>query len=63
MLRSVEDLIARSFFDDFPVLHHDDPVGHLLDNTKIMADEDAGETMTTLQLGEEFEHLRSHRNV
>ena len=58
MLRTVEDVVARAFLDDIAVLHHDHPVGDLLDHGKVVADEQAGKAVLLLQVGEQGQHLR-----
>jgi hypothetical protein len=58
VLCTVEDIVARALLDDPAPLHHHDAVGHLLDGSEIVADEEARKTILRLQPLEQLQHLR-----
>ena len=63
MLRSVEDLLARTDLDDPPQIHHRDAVADMADHREIMRDEQIGEPELVLQVFEQVDHLRLDRDV
>src|SRR5690606_6614860 len=58
-----EHLGGRSLFDDASVAHHRNGVAHVLDNAEVMGDEQVAEPEVVLQVSEQVEYLRLHRDV
>ena len=46
-----------------PEVHHRDPVGDVADHRQVVGDEDVGDAELLLQIVEQVEHLRLHREV
>ena len=63
LLRIGQDLRRRSLFDDAAVLHHGDVVADLRGDAQIMGDEQQRDAEPGLDLVEQFQHLRLHRDV
>ena len=60
---SVENRFGGAGFDDPAEVHHRDPVGDVPDHRQVVADEDVGDPQLLLQVVEQVEHLRLHRQV
>ena len=63
MLRRSEDLPPRRHLDDLAEVHHGDTVRHVLDDRKIMADEEQREAEFLLQILQQVDYLRLDRDV
>ena len=59
----LEDLVAISYFNQAPFLHHRDAVGQDVDNSKIVADEEAGEFQFILKVEQKIEEASLDRNI
>ena len=57
------DRVARALLDDLAVVHDGDAVAHQVDDREVVADEQAREALLALQLLEQLEHGRLHRDV
>jgi len=49
--------------DDLAEIHYRDAVAELLDDGEVVGDEEIREAEFTLQVAEEIDHLRLHRDV
>ena len=49
--------------DDAAGAHHRDPVGHVVDDRQIVRDEEVGQAEILLQVLEQVQDLRLHRDV
>ena len=58
-----EHLLAGALLDQPAVVEHRDPVGEQVDDGEVVADEQRREAEPGLQLGEQLEHPRLHRDV
>ena len=58
-----EDRALGRNFDDLAEVHHRHPVGHVLDDREIVADEQQREAQFLLDVLEQVDDLRLHRNV
>ena len=63
MQRVAEQHFARRELDDAAAAHHRDPVGDVVDHRQIVRDEQIGEAELLLQVLQQIEDLRLHRNV
>ena len=61
--RCVEDLLDAGLLDHLAVLHHQHLVGHEAHHREVVADEDVGQAELVLQVLQQVEHLRLHRDV
>src|SRR5579872_2168381 len=58
-----EDLLPRRHFDDLAEIHHGHAMRHVLDDRKIVADEEEREAEFGLQILQQVDDLRLDRNV
>ena len=63
MLRRSPDLVAAADLDQGAEIHHRHPVGDVLDHRQIVADEQVGNPELRLQVLQQIDHLRPHRDV
>src|SRR4029077_11837445 len=63
VLRRGEDLAFLRRLDDLAEIHHRDAMRHMLDDGEVMADEEKGEAELLLQVLQEIDDLRLHRDV
>ena len=63
MLRSSENLPLGSDFDDLAQIHHRDPVGEVLDDREVVADEKKRKPKLALQIPQQVNDLCLHRHV
>ncbi len=63
VLRVPENIVARALFHDTAQIHHHHLVGDVFHHGKIVADEEIGEVVLLLQVGEEIEDLRLNGNI
>ena len=63
MLRRFEDCLDAPRLDDFAMPHHRDIVGKLAHDVEIMRDEQHRHSVPLLQILQERENLRLHRNI
>ena len=54
---------GRRELDDLAEVHHGDAVGDVLDDREIVRDEQVGEPAVALQILQQVDHLRLHRDV
>ena len=58
-----EELRARCHLDDLPEVHHGNPVAEELHHREVVGDEQAREAHVPLQVAEQVEDRRLHRDV
>ncbi len=63
VLRIGEERRRRRFLDDAADIHHRDPVRDVLDDREVVRDEEIGEAELVLQVLEQVESLRLHRDI
>jgi hypothetical protein len=63
MARLGVDLARRAPLHDAAEIHHHHFVAEIFDDTEIVGDEQHGQAEALLELAQEVEHLRLHRNV
>src|SRR5687768_2307253 len=63
MLRIRIELARFSDLDDLSEVHDRDAIADVLDNRKIVCDEEVGECEALLEILQKVEHLRLDRNV
>ena len=63
MQRPVEHGRLGADLDDPPEIHHRDPVADMLDHAKVVRDEQIGDAALVLQVAQQVQHLRLHRDV
>jgi hypothetical protein len=63
VLRRTQHFIDRSLLDDTAQVHHRHGVRQMIDDGEVVGDEQVGEPEIGLQVGEQIENLRLHRNV
>src|SRR5580704_14286165 len=63
MRRMREDVLAACELDDAAEIKNRDPVGEVLDDTEIMADEEIAQLLALLDIAEEIEDLALDRHV
>ncbi|MFN5407996.1 ATP-binding cassette domain-containing protein, partial [Bradyrhizobium sp.] len=63
MQRPVPDLRVAAALDDAAEIHHQHAVGEIADDGQIVRDEQQRQIETLLQLGEQVEDLRLHREI
>ena len=63
MLRRGEERRGRSHLDDLPQIHHRDAAADVLDQPQIVRDEQVGQLQLLLQIHQQVDHLRLHRDV
>ena len=59
----LQHAIDRAGLDDLAQVHHQHAVGDMAHHREVVRDEQHGEPERLLQLGEQVEHLRLHRDV
>ena len=63
MLRVGEHLGGRPDLDDLAEVHHADAVAHVLDRVDVVRDEQVRQVELVLQVVEQLQDLRAHRQV
>ena len=63
VLRGREDLVRVGDLDELAAVHHGDAVADVADRREVVRDEEVGEVEPPLQVHEEIEDLRAHRDV
>ena len=63
MGRALVDLHVRAELGEPAEIHHRDPVGHVPDHGQVVRDEDVGQAELVLQLLQQVDDLRLHRDV
>src|SRR5687768_17240840 len=63
VLRVMEHFACWAGFDDLALIHHRDAVGEVVDDAKIVGDEDQGKVEVLLQLLEQIQNLRLDRYI
>ena len=63
MPRTTKDRLGGAELDQLADVHHGDPIADVLDHRKIVGHEEQGQAQTLLELEEEIQHLRLHRDV
>ena len=63
MSRVVEHGMAWTYFDDATLEHDRNPAGDVANDPEIMADEEIGDAIATLQSDEQVDDLRLDRDV
>jgi len=63
MLGRGENALLRGELDDLAEIHDRDPMGHVLDDGEIMADEEEREAELALQVLQQVHDLRLDGNV
>ncbi len=63
VLRIAQHRLRRADLDDLAGIHHRDAVGDALDHGHVVRDEKIGEAEFALQLDQQLEHPRLHRDV
>ena len=63
MLRPFEEVVAVGHLAEFTVAHHANPVAHLPDHGKVVADEQHREAEFFLQILQKIENLRLDGDV
>src|SRR5688572_5071256 len=63
MLRTDEDRLTITGFDDLTTAHHRDGVRHVPGDTEVVSDEQIGQSQVTLQPSQEIEDLCTHGEV
>src|SRR5262249_29200473 len=63
MLGRGEDAFLRSELDDLAEIHDRDPMGHVLDDGEIVADEEERQAELALQILQQIHDLRLDRNI
>ena len=58
-----EQRLGRPRLDDAAQVHHRDPLGDLPHDGEVVGDEEVGQPAVALQVGQQVEHLRLHRDV
>ena len=61
--RPVERRLGGALLDDPAEVHHHHPVGHVPHDGQVVGDEQVGDAELLLQLVEQVQHLRLHREV
>ena len=60
---TLEDLVAVAFLDDFAGSHDGHPVGEMPHHAQVMRNEQIGQAMLGLQVGQQVQHLGLDRHV
>ena len=63
MLRLREERARVGELDDLAEIHHRDAVADVLDHREVVGDEQVGEAEFLLQVHQQVDHLRLHRDV
>ena len=63
VLGVLEDLLHRSLLDDLACVHDDHPRAQARDHAHVVRDHDHGSTELSVQVAEQFQDLRLHRDV
>ncbi len=63
ILRALEDVAARGVLDDAALVHDEHALGRLEDDAEVVADEDGGEALRLLQLGDRVHDRVLHEHV
>eukprot|EP00825_Cyclidium_porcatum_P015894 TRINITY_DN19133_c0_g1_i1.p3 TRINITY_DN19133_c0_g1~~TRINITY_DN19133_c0_g1_i1.p3 ORF type:complete len:167 (-),score=13.20 TRINITY_DN19133_c0_g1_i1:37-537(-) len=63
MLRRAQHLFCPSPFDNTPQIHHSHVVGQIFDDCKVVGNEQIGDAQFALQLLQQIQDLRLHRNI
>ena len=63
MHRFSVEFLPAAFLDNIAEIHDNNPVGDMLDNRKVMGDEDHRQVSFLQQLGQQVEHLGLDGNV
>jgi hypothetical protein len=59
----VQQRLGRALLHDLPEVHHRDAPGDLAHHREVVSDEEVGEAPLPLEVGEQVQHLRLHRDV
>ena len=59
----VEDVVDQTLLDDLAVLHHHHAVAEGTDDFEVVRDEEVGEAFLRLELAQQLDDLRLHRQV
>lgn len=63
MLRSAQHLLDAAVLDRPPAVHHEHVVGHLADHAQVVRDHDDRRVELGLEVGQQVQDLRLHRDV
>ena len=63
MLRVAEDFFGASFFDNVPVVHHQDPVADIGHHRQVMGDEQQSGAAFSHGFLDQIQHLALHRHI
>ena len=63
MRRLVEQVLHRAHLDDLAAVHHRHALAEIVHHAQVVGDEQVGQPLGPLQLPEQVEDLRAHRNV
>src|ERR1700674_2520269 len=61
--RLAVQILRRRELYDLAQIHHRDPVSDVLDDREVVRDEHVGEIVISLEIYEQVDHLRLHRDV
>ena len=63
MLRRAEDLVRLGDLDELAAVHHGDAVADVADRREVVGDEEVREPELGLQVAQQVQDLRAHRDV
>src|SRR5258708_5565509 len=63
MLGTREDLGCSAGLDDFPLMHHGDPIANLSGNPEVVGDKEHREVEASTRLLEQLQHLSLNRDI
>ena len=63
MARTGEQVFGRRHFGNAAQIHHRDPVGDVLDDGQVVADEDLSQAEALSQVDHQIQNLRLNENV
>ena len=61
--RVVQDVVGAALLDDAPQIHDCDRVCEIIDEREVVGDEQIGQPALGLQVGEQIQDLRLHRDI
>ena len=63
VLRVGVDLVNRAFFDDFALVHDNQPVGDFRGDAQVVGDQDKPHVLFVAQLNQQIQNLRLHGHI